>query len=115
MKVIVAITVLLAGCASANEALLPPAPYDRVPSETVDWRSLDHDTLLAVCAQHDVVAPVVLGCEWGWGTGVIHSRTLAGDARWTACRIRHANGHITTYEETGDPNRQHMGWEYRAC
>lgn len=99
---------ILAALFAAN-CLLPPGPYHPPRTET-DVRFLPSDVVPAVCAQWGINSKV--GCERGYG-GNIRIRLALGTSEQESCRLRHALGHVQEYETAGDPNPQHIGWEYQ--
>lgn len=79
--------------------------YNYVPRQLMDVQFVDAETLRDQCG-----AGEHLGCEWGYGTKMIHARLLKGSSEFEECRVRHLNSHVSEYEATGDPNRGHIGW-----
>jgi len=92
--------------------LLPPPEYSGTPRELIDVRFLpievvNYDCVDKVSAEY--FDSVFVGCEWREG-GKWYAELAEGPSEYGRCRVLHMNGHVVTYERTGDPNGSHQGW-----
>lgn len=103
---------ILAAIFAAN-CLLPPGPYI-APRQRIAIEFTSAEVV------HDIAGWRGLRNEWRgveWGFNTEGRRGLAylatGDSESQSCSLRHALGHFSDYERTGNSNPRHIGWEYQ--
>lgn len=96
----------------AANCLLPPGPY-QPPQHSPIVQFVDAATLHEIAGRHG--SQEWRGVEWGFNK--VEARTFAylltGTSTEESCSLRHALGHFSDYERTGNPNPRHIGWEYQ--
>ncbi len=104
---------MILGALFAANCLLPPGPYQ-------DPRSEIHIQFVDRATVHKKTTELLrpwewTGIEWGFNPYGARGMTLLsiGSSKQESCELRHALGHFTDYERTGDPNPRHLGWEYQ--